>query len=633
LTNYSHEPEGYIVPDNRRALPGRSYTLRFILAAAFGTLVAVSVGAVLFISVGANFRNTYSLLNERAITLLNGMEQAIRVETGRAEGAVNGLAQMFDDGIFDVGDKDKIDILLRALLASEEKIEGLLIIDLQGKALGLLRDGQRSINALALTEPGPELVNNFKAAIMSQSGRPVWGEPAVVGDVLYHNVSRPLVRDGVVKGLVIAVLGRSTMNSVISELGQSNDTTAFVLNGNNAVIGHSRLTGLFNGRNAIPLANVPDRALAQFAQAVKSDEFAEAAARGISVYGTQGRGGYVFITKQLPGYASAPYTLGAYFLKADIGSEIARAMLSLGAGLAGLAAAVIAAILLGKRISAPMTRIADTAELLSEFEIDKIKPLPRSYVREIDNQAVALNRMHMAIREFSRYVPRTLVARLVRLGTNATMSVEREVTILFSDIAGFTSLSERMDAAETAAVLNEHFDIVCSCIEATGGTVDKFLGDGVMAFWGAPEDDAGHAKNAIKAAREIMNAIAANNSLRVASGKPPIRLRIGIHTGRAVVGNIGGGGRQNYTLVGDSVNVAQRLEQMGRDLMGPDDDAMVLVSSAVMNAVGGEAHFIPAGTHILRGRERPIAVGMLDLKEKDSEKIVPFPKSHIPHAG
>ena len=154
--------------------------------------------------------------------------------------------------------------------------------------------------------------------------------------MLYHNVSRPLVRDGVVKGLVVAVLGRSTMNSVISELGQSNDTTAFVLNGNNAVIGHSRLTGLFNGRNAISLANVPDRALQQFSTAVKSDEFAEAAARGISVYSTPGRGGYVFITKQLPGYASKPYTLGAYFLKADIGTEISRAMLSLGAGLAGL---------------------------------------------------------------------------------------------------------------------------------------------------------------------------------------------------------------------------------------------------------------------------------------------------------
>ncbi len=614
-------------------VPARTFTLRFILAAAFGTLVAVSVATVLAISVGANFRNTFSLLNERAITLLNGMEQAIRVETGRAEGAVLGLARLYAGGAFEIGDSQNVSLALRSILSAEEKIEGLLLMDIQGGGKAILRDQQGNLNEIPMDQSSAESRNNFRSAILNTTERPVWGEPTVVQGVLFHNVSIPLVRDGKVQGLAVAVLGRSTMNSVVSELGQINDTTAFVLNGAGDVIGHSGLPDLFDGRNSIPLANIPDVALPDFKSAAKSDEFAEAAARGITVYESRGREGYIFITKDLPGYASAPYTLGAYFPKADIGTEVVRAMWSLFAGLAGLAAAVLAAIMLGKRISAPLTRIASTAEQLSEFEIDKIEPLPRSLIREIDHQAVALNRMHTAIREFSRYVPRTLVARLVRLGSDAAISVEREVTILFSDIAGFTTLSERLDAAETASVLNEHFDIVCSCIEATGGTVDKFLGDGVMAFWGAPEDDPGHAKNAVKAAREIMAAIAANNRLRASAGKAPIRLRIGIHTGRAVVGNIGGGGRQNYTLVGDSVNVAQRLEQMGKDLMRPTDDAMVLVSSSVMNAVGAEAHFIAAGTHILRGRERPIAVGILDLKEPDGDKVVPFPKSPIPHAG
>ncbi|HSO47803.1 MAG TPA: hypothetical protein VLQ68_07715, partial [Rhizobiaceae bacterium] len=207
----------------------RTFTLRFILAAAFGTLVAVSVATVLAISVGANFRNTFSLLNERAITLLNGMEQAIRVETGRAEGAVLGLARLYAGGAFEIGDSQNVSLALRSILSAEEKIEGLLLMDIQGGGKAILRDQQGNLNEIPMDQSSAESRNNFRSAILNTTERPVWGEPTVVQGVLFHNVSIPLVRDGTVQGLAVAVLGRSTMNSVVSELGQVNDTTAFVL--------------------------------------------------------------------------------------------------------------------------------------------------------------------------------------------------------------------------------------------------------------------------------------------------------------------------------------------------------------------------------------------------------------------
>jgi adenylate cyclase len=612
----------------------RTYTLRFILAAAFGTLVFVSVATVLAISVGANFRNTFSLLNQQAITLLNGMEKSIRLETGRAESAVAGLARLYSEGRISLDDPIGLDVVLRALLVAEDKIEGFVIVGRSGVVTGLLRRSDGSITPIPDFKPDENVVARTKASFAAPAARPIWGEPILVGGILYHNVSAQLRRGGEVDGIAIAVLGRATMNSVVAELGQNNETAAFVLDGNDDVIGHSRLTGLFNGRNSLPLETIPDSALTAFRRdASREEEFGEAAAQGIKVYASRGVGGYIYITKELPGYSERPYTLGAYFLKADIGGEVARAFYSLIAGIAGLAAALLGAILLGKRISAPLSRIANTAEKLSDFELEKFEPLPRSRIREIDHQAVALNRMHTAIKEFSKYVPRTLVARLVRSGASAADSVEREVTIMFTDIAGFTTLSERMNAVETAAVLNEHFDIVCSCIEATGGTVDKFLGDGVMAFWGAPEDDAGHAANAVRAARQIAAAIHSSNAARKARHKAPMRLRIGIHSGRVVVGNIGGGGRQNYTLVGDAVNVAQRLEQMGHEIMSPGEEIVVLASASVMAAAGGDAAFLPAGTHVLRGRERPIAIGVLDLKNGRGENVVPFPGKTIPSAG
>jgi adenylate cyclase len=611
----------------------RTYTLRFILAATFGTLVFVSVATVLAISVGANFRNTFSLLNQQAITLLNGMEKSIRIETGRAENAVAGLAQLYSEGRISLDDPAGLDVVLRALLVSEDKIEGFVMVGREGVVTGLLRRFDGSITPVPDIEPDEKLVARTKAAFAAPASKAQWGEPIVVEGTLYHNVSAQLRRGNEVDGIAIAVLGRATMNSVVAELGQNNETTAFVLDGNGDVIGHSRLTGLFNGRNSMPLETIPDSALAAFREASREEEFGKAAAQGIKVYASRGFSGYIFITKELPGYSERPYTLGAYFLKADIGSEVARAFFSLIAGIAGLAAALLGAILLGKRISAPLSRIANTAEKLSDFDLDRFEPLPRSRIREIDHQAVALNRMHTAIKEFSKYVPRTLVARLVRSGASAADSVERELTIMFTDIAGFTTLSERMNAVETAAVLNEHFDIVCSCIEATGGTVDKFLGDGVMAFWGAPEDDPVHAVNAVRAARQIAAAIHSNNMARKARHKAPMQLRIGIHTGRVVVGNIGGGGRQNYTLVGDAVNVAQRLEQMGREVANPAEEVVVVASATVMAATAGEAHFLPAGTHVLRGRERPIAIGVLDLHNGRGENVVPFPGTTIPSAG
>jgi class 3 adenylate cyclase len=232
----------------------------------------------------------------------------------------------------------------------------------------------------------------------------------------------------------------------------------------------------------------------------------------------------------------------------------------------------------------------------------------------------------MAMREFSRYVPRSLVERLIRSGEESIRTVERELTILFSDIIEFTTLSERMNASDTATVLNDIFDIQCREIEAQNGTVDKFMGDGLMAFWGAPDADPDHASHAIASAAKIASAAQAFNRERREKGLPPLRLRMGIHTGRVVVGNIGGGSRQNYTIIGDAVNVTQRIEQMGKELMAPDDDTIVLVSDHAVKTTTGQFSFKPVGTRVIRGRERPVAVFILDTgSTAESATVVAFP--------
>ncbi|RWO01648.1 MAG: adenylate/guanylate cyclase domain-containing protein, partial [Mesorhizobium sp.] len=167
-------------------------------------------------------------------------------------------------------------------------------------------------------------------------------------------------------------------------------------------------------------------------------------------------------------------------------------------------------------------------------------PLPRSRVLELDNQASAFNAMLIGLHAFSTYIPRSLVAKLVRTGEIGIAEPrEAVVTVMFTDIAGFTTLSEQMDAAAAARLLNHHFAILCGAVDAHGGTVDKFLGDGMLAFFGAPDRLKGHAAAAVRAAAAIREELDKDNLEAAGEGRPPLHVRIGIHTGSVIVGNIG----------------------------------------------------------------------------------------------
>ncbi len=162
-------------------------------------------------------------------------------------------------------------------------------------------------------------------------------------------------------------------------------------------------------------------------------------------------------------------------------------------------------------------------------------------------------------------------------------SETRELTVMFTDIVHFSEISERMGAEETAAFLNRHFGLLAACIEAEDGTIDKYIGDAVMAFWGAPDRMDDHA--ARRSARRAASPRRSPPTMRAArrKGLRPVRVRIGIHSGPAVVGNIGTPERVNYTIVGDTVNDAQRLEALGHKL-DAGADVTVLMSAETARA-------------------------------------------------
>ena len=165
-----------------------------------------------------------------------------------------------------------------------------------------------------------------------------------------------------------------------------------------------------------------------------------------------------------------------------------------------------------------------------------------------------------------------------------------------------------MTAPETAAYLNEHFAMLSGCVEAEGGTIDKFIGDAVMAFWGALEPVPDHAARACRAALAIREAVAADNAGRRATGTSSVRVRIGIHAGTVIVGNIGASGRVNYTIVGDTVNTANRLEQLGKEIGENDADVTIILSGATVRAAGSVVRLSRFGTQRVRGRDGEVEV-------------------------
>ncbi len=604
------------------------------MALSFGTLVFLSVGGVLALAVGANYRNTFDLLGAQSTLLVDAMEDALRAEMGGAENAVDGVAQLYAQGELQIDDQ-AMAAALSGTLSAARGATALLICTPDLICRGAARsvdekNPDEQIRPLpAETEKSPQVLAAL-AHLEQVNGRQ-WGAFVANEYGLFANVAAPLTRDGAIRAWVIAAVRLQKLSEITQKLSSRFGTHAFILDGDGSVLADPRLADASALKNGIlpltPLATFGDPVLAAYGVRKTDAELGIGLGRDIEVAEVQvseqdGDNTYIAITRKITGYGDQPWTIGAYFKSSQINDEIERVMGSAMLGLAGMVAAVIAAILLGKLLARPIKAIAGQAMRVADFDLDGVTPLPRSRVRELDDQASAFNAMLIGLRAFSTYIPRSLVARLVRTG-EIGIAEPREaiVTVMFTDITGFTTLSEQMDAAAAARLLNHHFAILCRAVDAHGGTVDKFLGDGMMAFFGAPDHLKGHGAAAVRAAAEIRDELENDNREAASQGRPVLRVRIGIHTGAVIVGNIGASDRVNYTIVGDTVNVSQRLLELGR-MLAPDATTSITISGETASRLDERFETIPAGKHRLRGRGEATDVfqlGEVDLDVRDAQ--------------
>ncbi|UVC11739.1 adenylate/guanylate cyclase domain-containing protein [Rhizobium sp. TH2] len=262
---------------------------------------------------------------------------------------------------------------------------------------------------------------------------------------------------------------------------------------------------------------------------------------------------------------------------------------------------IVLALVLAGVITQSLNQLTTSAYRLQELDFQTEINVP-SRVREISALSGAMSRARDAIFTFSLYVPKELVRKGIESGEFSRRTAARqEVTALFTDIYNFTAISEQHSPEEVVIMLSEYFDLLNVAVNRHDGTIIQFLGDSIFAMWNAPINDDRHAEKACRAALAMQQALENFNALQVGKGLPEFRTRFGIHTGAAVVGSVGAADRLQYTAMGDTINVASRLEGMNKE-----HGTTILASRAVHEHCHDVIQFRPLGQAHAKGRAEEV---------------------------
>ncbi len=266
-----------------------------------------------------------------------------------------------------------------------------------------------------------------------------------------------------------------------------------------------------------------------------------------------------------------------------------------------LALSIVGVVIIARTITRPIRELAQGARKIEGG--DYHHQITIAQRDEIGELADAFNRMTRGLAAFQRYVPTELVRTLISKGIESKPQA-RVATILFTDIEGFTSIGEKLSPDRLVTLLNEYFSVITKPIEKHKGVITQFQGDAILAVFNVPSDDPDHAANAVRAALEIQELLFD----RVFSEGIKLTTRIGINTGNVVAGSVGSEDRVNYTVHGDAVNLAARLEALNKEY-----GTRVILSGSTAELVGERFACDPMGEIVVRGKQTSVRVFRLVL--------------------
>lgn len=267
---------------------------------------------------------------------------------------------------------------------------------------------------------------------------------------------------------------------------------------------------------------------------------------------------------------------------------------------------------LHRLIATPLRNLVSETEKIRNFQLDDEITYTSSF-KELTNLIESTRSMKTGLQSFRKYVPAELVRQLIATDQVAIVGGQRrQITVFFSDVADFTTISESLTPNELTEQLSEYLSVMTDTVLKYKGTVDKYIGDSVMAFWGAPVDVENPAELAALAALECKSKCAELNARWIKEGKKPFHTRIGLNSGEIIVGNMGSSQRLNYTIIGDDVNLASRLEGLNK-IYG----TQILLSQSTMELLPPDFALRLLDFVLVKGKIKPVTVYELVAKKED----------------
>jgi adenylate cyclase len=590
----------------------RKLGLKLVLT---GLVLATVVLTALFIHLlwsKAARNNVADVVSQLNKEIIGRVKNDVRGVLDDAVAAQNAVGSVFANGTIRPDDESKRDFVFLALLRSKPSLSWISLGTPDGSFFGAQRDlaARPDGNDLNLVTvvwneaagTGSERVFRFEAKgndiayVGEQPSRPSafdatqqpwfrrattengpgWNQSASVPNVVRAGISTstPLEINSKFVGVIDVVIELERLSSFLKELRREEQVgksgTVVIIDRDGHVVASADEVVVAQQR----LGQVPmlqdlgsdNRLLALVEQTIRTmqiDLRLVGDPRQIEIADPADGGTYyvTFAAANFPGWVVATVIPADDFL-ATIEKNARYLLVAL--AVLTLVMAGLAVLLANNLVARPLGRIVGQLKLIESFRLDEVAHLP-SRLREFDGLSTALLQMSRGLAAFQKYMPTELVRTLVSQGIEAKPGGSQEnLTVLFADLAGFTSLSEVLGEA-VVPVLTEYLETASSAVISHKGTIDKFIGDAVMAFWGAPNANADHARDACAAALALQRMMMERQPHPGASGQgTSLRVRVGINTGRMLVGNVGSADRLNYTVIGDPVNVGSRLEALNK---------------------------------------------------------------------